>query len=42
MMTSDKEADEFVNTIMKAAELEDTSYEESFKKETRSTWVVDQ
>ena len=26
MMTSDKEADDFVNAIMKAAELSDTSY----------------
>ena len=31
MMTSDKEADDFVNAIMKAAELDDTSDEESLK-----------
>ena len=32
MMTSDKEADDFVNTIMKAAELSDTSDEEPLKE----------
>ena len=31
MMKTDKEADEFVNAIMKAAELDDTSDEESLK-----------
>ena len=31
MMTSDKEADDFVNAIMKAAELSDTSDEEPLK-----------
>ena len=31
MMTSDKEADDFVNAIMKAAELSETSYEETLK-----------
>ena len=42
MMTSDKEADDFVNAIMKAAELDDTSDEESLKYLFRSTRVVDQ
>ena len=41
-MTSDKEADDFVNAIMKAAELDDTSDEDSLKEWVRSTRVVDQ
>ena len=32
MMTSDKESDDFVNAIMKAAELSDTSDEEPLKE----------
>ena len=40
MMTSDKEADDFVNGIMKAAELDDTTDEESLKEWARSTRVV--
>ena len=32
MMTSDKESDDFVNAIMKAAELSDTSDEETLKE----------
>ena len=42
MMISDKEADEFVNAIMKAAALDDASDEESLKEWVRSTRVVDQ
>ena len=42
MMISDKEADDFVNAIMKAAELNDTSDEEPLKELVRSTQVVDQ
>ena len=32
MMTSDKEADDFVNVIVKAVELSDTLYEEPLKE----------
>ena len=41
-MNSDKEADDFVNAIMKAAELSDTSDEEPLKEYVQSTYVVDQ
>ena len=40
MMTSDKEADDFVNAIMRAAELSDKSDEEPLKEQVRSTQVV--
>ena len=42
MMTSDKEANNFVNAISKAEDLDDTSDEDSLKDLFQSARVVDQ